>query len=75
MRRNNFGLEQLRQRQRDARERLEAAFDAHNKLTRDTPDDDAATIMAELSAAEAAAEEAAHKLEAWFDDDGPGRDD
>jgi hypothetical protein len=74
MLRNNSGLDRLRQARRAASERLDAAFDAHNKLTRDTPDDDAATIMAELSAAEAAVEEAAHKLEVWLDDDGPGND-
>ena len=65
MRRNNSGLDRLRQRQRDASERLYAAHEAHNKLTADTDDDLIATVDAELTAAEHAVEAAAEALDAW----------
>ena len=75
MRRNSFGLEQLRQRQRDASERRYAAQEAHNKLPADADDDVVATVDAELTAAQNAVEAAAEALDAWRDDEGPGKDE
>ena len=65
MRRNSFGLDRLRQRQRDASERLYAAQEAHNKLPADADDDLIVTIDAELTAAQNAVEVAAEALDAW----------
>lgn len=75
MRRNSFGLERLRQRQRDASERRYAAQEAHNKLPTDADDDLVATVDAELTAAEHAVEAASNALDAWHNDEGPGKDE
>lgn len=74
MRRNTVGLDRLRQRQRDAGERLYTAFDVHNKLPADADDDLIATADAELTAAQNAMEAAAEALDVWRDDEGPGKD-
>jgi hypothetical protein len=62
----------LRQRRRDASERLYAAHEAHNTLPPDAADDVIATVDAELTAAEDAVEAAEAALEAWLNDEGPG---
>jgi hypothetical protein len=65
VKRNTVGLDRLRQRQRDASERLYAAFDAHNKLPADADDDLIVTVDAELTAAQNAVEAAAEAFDAW----------
>jgi hypothetical protein len=74
MRRNPQHGERLRQRQRDACDRRYAAQEAHNKLPVDADDDVVAAVDAELTAAENAVEAAAEALDAWRDDEGPGKD-
>lgn len=65
--------EALRRRRDAARERLEAAVEVANTLTSDTDDDTAASVNAELNAAEVAYDRAMIALDAWLNDTGPER--
>ena len=61
----------LRRRCSDANERLHDAHEAFNKLTPSTDDDAAATVYAELRAAEEAVELAWNAFDSWYARESP----